>query len=167
MCFATRYDFSDRVPAAHRMPCPPDWGGESRECFAYFGTQFRQDPNSHHSIVFAYTGAAGHEAFGPFTCHGGALADQPCDPTRPGVAPPAGGDCGARSACAGVIARLAPACYPAVGGSYGPYDFSTGGGVSDTPTTHSIGGAQTPVASTSYPAGVYSVLPVRGVIVWN
>lgn len=167
VCFATTYDFSDRVPASRRLPCPSNWGGASRECFAYAGSQFRQDPNSHHSIVYAYTGSAPHDAFGPFTCHGGVHADQPCDPTRPGVAPPAGADCGQRSACAGRIARLAPACYPAAGGSYGPYDFSTGGGVSNTPTTHGIGGAQTPVASTSHPPGVYAVLPVRGVIVWN
>jgi cysteine-rich repeat protein len=167
VCFATTYDFSNRVPPERLIDCPPDWGGAARKCFAYTGSQFRQDPNSHHSIIYAYTGTASFDAFGSFTCHGGAQAGQPCDPTKPGVAAPAGADCGGRSACAGTIAHLAPGCYPVAGGSFGPADFSTGGGVSNTPTTHGIGGAQTPVASSSYPAGVYAVLPVKGVIVWN
>jgi cysteine-rich repeat protein len=168
VCFATTYDFTGRVPPGRLLDCPPDWGGPSRKCFAYTGSQFRQDPNSHHSIIYAYTGTASHDAFGQYTCHGGAYDGQACDPTRLDVAVAAGGgDCGARSGCAGTIAHLAPGCYPVTGGTYGPGDFNTGGGVSNTPTTHGFGGAQTPVASTSSPPGVYAVLPVKGVVVWN
>lgn len=167
VCFATYYDISAQVPAERRLPCPDSWGGTGKTCMAYTQSEFRQDPNSHHSLIYAYTGSSAHTAFGAFTCHGGPSEGTACDPTKPGVAAPVGADCGARAACAGEVSHLSPACLPAIGGAYGPGDFSTGGGLPDTATTHGIGGSQTPVQSVELPASVYAVLPLQGVIVWN
>ena len=98
---------------------------------------------------------------GPFTCRGGANDGIPCDPLAIGVAAPAGADCGEGSGCAGKV-KSGVACI-----GYGPPDFGfdvTGSGSNNSPN---IGGSQQPVSRSDYPPGVFSMLPVDGIVVWN
>jgi hypothetical protein len=175
--------------------CNKIFGARHDECFFYDQSDLTQDPNSHHSIIHFYRGAwdvneqvfvcaggpnrggkcnpAGADcpestcqdqrrtAFGPFKCLGGANEGQPCDPKNVGVPAPAGADCGPDSGCAGRI-QSSIACL-----FYGPPDFGfsvAGGGTDNAPT---IGGSQQPVSSNVYPPQVFTMLPVKGTIVWN
>lgn len=165
VCFAVPYDFSASVPAEHRFPCPDDWGGPTQECFAFGRIELTQDPNSHHSILRTYRGLydLAHPGWGTFTCHGGALDGQGCDPTALDVPAPLGGDCGERSACAGtVVSSLA--CI-----GYGPPDLSVGAVVTgaDSANAPSLIIATEPVFGLAYPLGVANVRPVRGILVVN
>jgi len=155
VCYPTYYDFSARIPVDFRVPCPPEWGGAGKECFVYDRTELTQSPNSHHSIIHVYNGQADatDPSFGRYTCHGGALDGTACKPKNIGVAAPDGADCGAGSACAGSVQSMV-ACI-----GYGPPDFAV--------DLAGIGGSQEPHSELAYPAGVYSVLPIRGVVVWN
>ena len=158
VCFATTYDIEAALRATRPdalVPCPPDCGGASRSCVAYRTTDLTQDPNSHHSIINVYRGAAGptDTVWGGFTCHDGPRDRQACVPTVPGVAAPAGAECGARSGCAGSVVSSV-ACI-----GYGPGDFGFSGA--------GFAGSQAPHARQAFSPGVYDVLPVRGVVVWN
>jgi hypothetical protein len=166
VCYATYFDFSATIPAEHQTPCPEFWGGPSKNCFFYNKSDLTQDPNSHHSIIHLYKGeyqdpndpAAN---FGPWTCRGGAMHGQPCNPVGIGQPAPAGADCGADSGCAGNI-RSSTACI-----GYGPPDYSVdiaGGGGTNSPT---IGGSQQPYSDSIYPPGVFAMIPVKGIVVWN
>jgi cysteine-rich repeat protein len=165
VCFATYFDVSGVVPESEKVDCPAAWGGAAKKCFLYDKTVLTQDPNSHHSIIHYYRGAydiADPKAnFGPFTCHGGPMANQPCDPKGLGVPAPGGAECGPGGGCAGAV-HSAIACI-----GYGPPDYGadvTGVGTDNSPT---IGGSQQPVSSNVFPSGVYTPLPLSGVIVWN
>jgi hypothetical protein len=92
-------------------------------------------------------------AFGPFTCRGGALHGQPCDPKADA--------CGADSACAGRV-QSTIACV-----LYGPPDYGfnlAGAGTNNAPT---VGGSQQPFSVTQFPPQVFSMWPVSGTMVWN
>ena len=195
VCYATWYDFSAQIPAADQAPCPDFFGGPTKQCFYYDRSDLTQDPDSHHSIIHAYKGAyditddfytcAGGSnknktcdpsaggtdcpggtcqakpAFGPFACLGGPNEGLACNPKGIGVPAPAGADCGAGSGCAGRV-QSTIACI-----GYGPPDFGfdiSGAGSNNAPA---IGGSQQPVSSNVYPPEVFSMLPVKGTIVWN
>jgi cysteine-rich repeat protein len=165
VCFATYFDLSAVVPADQQIDCPPPWPS-GKKCFYYNKTELTQDPNSHHSIIHYYRG--GYDVsgqndpnFGPFTCHGGPTPGQTCNPQGVGVAAPDGAECGPGGGCAGRV-QSAVACI-----GYGPPDYTTnlsGGGSANSPT---VGGSQQPVSSNVFPPGVYTLLPVSGVMVWN
>src|SRR5262249_57540171 len=137
------------------FPCPQGLGGPQKTCFGYKTTDLTQDPNSHHSIISIYRGTAGptDPAWGKFTCHGGANDGAACNPLVPGVAAPAGADCGERSGCAGAVVSSV-ACL-----GYGPPDLGFNGA--------GFAGSQAPHARQDFFPGVYDVLPVRGTVVWN
>jgi len=165
VCYATYYDYSATIPAAMQVDCSDEWGGPTKRCFHYNRNVVTQDPNSHHSIIHFYRGAYALKDpaanFGPFTCHGGPNAGLACDPEGIGIPAPAGAECGERSACAGKIVS-ALACV-----GYGPPDFGvdlTGAGSANSPTLAISTEAE---QDTRYPADVYSLLPVKGVLVWN
>jgi hypothetical protein len=165
VCYATYYDLSAQIPASAQGPCPEEWGGPTKSCFFYNRSELTQDPNSHHSIIHYYRGAYDimdpAAGFGPFTCRGGANEGMPCEPLGIGQPAPGGADCGARSACTGQVKR-ALACI-----GYGPPDFGidlTGAGSSNSPTL--VISTET-VLRTAYPPDVYSVLPVKGILVFN
>ncbi len=101
------------------------------------------------------------QGFGPFTCRGGAQHGQACDPVGIGVPAPAGADCGAGGACAGVV-KTSIAC-----AFYGPPDFGIDFRGVGTDSAPAFGGSQQPLALDEYAPGVSSTLPVRGWIVWN
>jgi hypothetical protein len=126
-----------------------------------------QDPQSHHSIVHIYTGASDHTApgWGAWTYKFDDAADPrngtPCDPTA--VDPALGYNPG----CSGAVVSAA-ACL-----GYGPPDYSNfgadpgalaGAGGGNSPQ---FSGSQEPYYDQKLADGVYTVLPARGVVVWN
>ncbi len=166
VCYATYYDVTAQLQQSRPdalLPCPTEWGGASKQCFTYDRTALTQDPNSHHSIIRLYRGAypVTDPSFGPYTCHGGDHAGQPCNPLALGVAAPAGADCGLRAGCAGRIVSSV-AC-----NLYGPPDFGFTFGGQGNSTSPAIGGSQAPRSHQEFPSGVYATQPTQGTVVWN
>jgi len=161
VCYSTYYDFSltpGVVPASAQAPCPDHLGGPSQTCFRYQETELAQDPQSHHSIIHIYRGAydTNDPGWGTWTCKGGAKDGMACNPKGIGTAAPAGADCGPRAGCTGTVT-------PAVGCVlYGPPDY--GFNNNNAPT---FGGSQEPLTQQAYPTGVYSMLPMKGIVVFN
>ena len=157
VCFATYYDFtnSDLVPESARVPCTSREGGSDKTCMAYKADTLAQDPQSHHSIVDIYTGDVPPDStWGLWTCHGGSLAGTGCDPIRKGEsASSGGGDCGAGGECASSVVS-STAC--------------VGWGASDARNKQvGISGSQEPVQIRTYDDGVYRMVPIKGVVIWN
>lgn len=142
VCFATYYDLSSQIPAAFLS--------EDGQHFRYKSVDIRQDPLSHHLIVDIYRGpeAANDPVWGVYKCRGGDQDGQVCDPLDLPF-------CGAGQ-CATDPDPNAIACI-----GFGP---QTGLG---TLTTGGFAFAQATTAQFRYPEGVYSELPVRGVVEWN
>ena len=174
ICMSTYYDFTatNLVPASAKVPCPPQFlppsmGGTnvnnpSGECFAYNRTTLYQDPQSHHSFLHIYTGqyTATHAGWGGWTYKlqdaGDPLHGTTCDPYDVDPAT------GYNPHCSGAV-KTAVACL-----GYGPPDYTFGGGLTGGGgTAPTVGGSQEPYAHQEFPAGVYDVLPMQGVFVWN
>lgn len=142
-CVATWYDFSDLVPARYLDP--------TGERFRWRGLELRQDPQSHHLLLY-YSRLNGRPggmdvsdpSFGTWTCFGGPRAGEVCVPKDLG-------SCGD-----GVCASQMQPTFGCVG--YGP----VGGGAAEI-----VGGAGQAQAFISFPDGVFQELPVRGVMFWN
>jgi hypothetical protein len=195
-CYATYSDLTNQIPDAAKTPCPDFWGGPTKTCYFFNKTELTQEPNSHHSIIHIYRGKfAGTVGF---FCQGTTDTDKlplACDPANPGVAAPAGDDCGAGSQCvsgfdfhcggtkdgaicdpkipdvcgAGVscvgVFRTSLACL-----TFGPPDFTDlQSAINGTGGSNSpqVGGSQQPFARTAYPEGVFGIFPAEGVWVWN
>lgn len=144
ICFASYYDFTDQVPDRYKDP--------TGTMFRYKGFDMRQDPQSHHLILFApgVPPERVHDpAYGEWTCTGGALVGETCEPTDPT-------SCG-DGICASAI-RVGT-CF-----GYGPSDFSTS---IDPVDVQGIGGAQRAQLYTEFGDGVYAEIPLRGLIYWN
>jgi hypothetical protein len=140
ICFATYYDISEQVPAQFRDPT-----GTS---FRFFSTDLRQDPQSHHLILNRYFGPASdvhNAAFGKWTCDGGAMDGQTCEPTDLS-------SCGSDGFCRSEIRQ-----------SFACIGFGPGFGA----TFSAIGGAQTAQAHDEYVPGVYGQIPMKGILYWN
>lgn len=143
-CFATYYDFSDVVP--------DEFKDESGDFFTYGGFELRQDPQSHHLLLY-YSPLnlepggidVTHESFGEWTCHGGDRAGETCAPKELGA-------CGEDSVCA---SELVPSFACA---GYGP--------PSPRPAVI-VGGAGQAQASFPFADGVFQLFPIRGVMYWN
>jgi cysteine-rich repeat protein len=189
ICMATYYDVSALVPEWARVPCPEELRvvracaadptvvcegdgdcGEGdvcaafqrnanhagEECFVYDRSVLHQDPQSHHSIIQVYTGGypiGDTDAWGTFTRKPDGVEE--CDPTA--VDPQLGTNPGCSSA---VVSGVA--C-----GGFGPPDMQislTGGATS---TSMSFTGSQEPYFEQTFTPGVYDVLPLSGVILWN
>lgn len=156
VCYATYYDFSATpglVPASAQTPCPTWLGGPTKTCFRYHETLLGQDPQSHHSIIHIYTGTypTTNNGFAPWTCKTGPNQGQTCNPLN------LGSDCGGiRNACAGKVVSSV-ACL-----GYGPPDYGFNSNVAPT-----FGGSQEALSGQTYAPGVYNVLPLKGIVVWN
>lgn len=142
VCYASYYDVSDAVPASALSP-----DGKS---FRYKRNQLRQDPLSHHLIVFNYTGKTppNDPVWGTYRCRGGERDGEACDPVEIGA-------CGEGSGCSSTP-QSSIACI-----GTGPGDSGVGlssGGVVFTQETAS---------EFVFDEGVYNELPVRGMILWN
>lgn len=157
VCFASYYDFTDQVPAEFQVDC--DEFGEGRKCFAFRRNELAQDGQSHHSIINVYTPESDPNSgdWGPWECLGGEKAGESCDPTVADA-------CGPRSQCTTpAITSVACVLYP-----YAPPDFGLGAGVGGSSGTQvPLSGAQESTFIDLPPAGVYSRLPLKGVVSWN
>lgn len=163
VCFATYYDFSDRIPASKTLACPEVYGGPTRVCFAYEEVLIAQDPQSHHAVIDTYIPPADKpEQYDPrsdswknWVCLGGERDGEPCDPID---------GCGERSACA-TKPETAVAC---VGYPNGPPEMATVDGFfGNAASRRNIAFAQEPTFREDFVDGVYGVLPVQGFTVWN
>ncbi len=161
ICYSTYYDFSltpGLVPASAQTPCPDYLGGSTETCFRYHETELAQDPQSHHSIIHIYRGAYDTDdpGWGTWTCKGGTKDGTRCNPKGIGTPAPSGADCGDRSACAGTV-KPSTACV-----LYGPPDYGF-----NNNNAPSFGGSQEPLSQQTYASGVYNLLPMKGIVVWN
>ena len=197
-CYATYNDVTDQIPDEFKLPCPDFWGGPTKTCYFFDKTELTQEPNSHHSIIHIYRGEFGIDApgFGHY-CKGGDAdkRNKACDPANPGVAAPAGDQCGAGGQCADGFdfhcggTKTGAACDPRIADvcgagikclgvyrsslaclDFGPPDF---GGLSGVLTgvgganAPQVGGSQQPFARAAYPAGVFGIYPAEALWVWN
>ena len=145
-CFATYEDFSDQVPAEYR--------DASGQYFRFDATELRQDPQSHHLILW-YARAnldpsfdVHDPAYGAWTCVDGEREGEACEPTDRG-------SCGSGRCTAEI--RDTFACI-----GYGPQTSFTGRGLNVT-----VGGAQQAQDRTAYTPGVFAQIPMKGVFYWN
>jgi hypothetical protein len=171
LCFPIYYDFTNLVPVDKQIDCPLDDEGQpvfgpnngpDQKCFRWDKQFLLQDPQSHHSIIHIYTGVA--DTSDPSW---GAWTKKPNDPEAAG----AGDSCnpldidpalGFNPDCSGHPER-SPACV-----AYGPSDFGQFGGIGG-------GGGEAPQFSGSQEThyeqelyeGVYSILPLKGIVVFN
>ncbi len=195
ICMATYYDLSEVVPDWARIPCPPefvpgrscsedaspcetdaDCSGDPEdscdyrnlvntgsECFVYHKQTLLQDPQSHHSILQIYRGAfgTGHESWGPWTYkiepkaadydskHGLTCDPLQIDPEK-GYNPGCSGRVFSTLACAG----------------FGPPDVTEFGIVAGGNLPQFLV-SQEPFFEFELANGVYSVLPIKGIMTWN
>jgi hypothetical protein len=162
ICMATYYDLTRTrlIPEDQQFPC--DYGGvnnPSGRSFRYHKQVLVQDPQSHHSLIHIYLGQTRLDdpgwGFGPWTYKfddpNHPLNGTPCDPAA--VDPALGFSPG----CSGQV-QSTVACI-----GYGPPDWTPVGG----PTAPTFSGSQEPYYEQELAGGVFSVLPMQGVVVWN
>jgi cysteine-rich repeat protein len=167
ICFPTYMDLTTVVPEDQWIDCPTRNGDDvfgplntGHKCFRWERQLLLQDPQSHHSIIHMYTGV--HDTtdpdWGPWTYKRDDLTDptngQACDPLA--IDPATGRNDG----CSGNPVRSA-ACL-----NYGPDDFTTGTFGGNT-TAPQFSGSQETHYDQELPETVYSVLPLKGIVVWN
>jgi len=172
ICMATYYDFTGTglVPADYQVDCPAVFGANnpSNKCFRYHGETLWQDPQSHHSIIHIYQGTyavdyvdapvppAVARQWGPFTYKKGPNAGQACDPKAIDPASGANPDCSGP-----VVSTVACTSIGAIGVNFGPADYV------NNVNAPAFSGSQEPYNDVEPADGVYSVLPMSGVVVWN
>ncbi|HVM98115.1 MAG TPA: EF-hand domain-containing protein [Candidatus Acidoferrales bacterium] len=141
VCFAMYYDITDQVPPQFRSP-----DGKN---FLYNASEVRQDPQSHHLIVSAYTGEAAPDdpAWGPFRCRGGDHAGETCVPTD-------------QTFCGDGMCAADPVKSPACIG-YGPTDAQAG--VANSGFT----GSQETATASTLPPGIYAQAPMKGMLLFD
>jgi hypothetical protein len=159
ICMPTYYDLSapGAVPEEYRVPCPGEYpavneaGQGAGECFAYDRQSFAMDAQSHHLILSIYKGdyPVTDPGWGQWTCYLGPNAGQPCDPTDALA-------CGSDGVCGGEP-RTGFACITLP--SFGPPDYGF--------RSPQFGGIQEATTVVGLGPGVYSVLPLKGIVVWN
>ncbi|MFP6625671.1 MAG: hypothetical protein VCA74_01220 [Deltaproteobacteria bacterium] len=165
LCVTTYYDLSDVVPAEARVPCDLSPGvNDTGECFSYGGAQLAQDPQSHHSIIMIYLGAYGWSdpGWGAWRCYLGDNDGQSCNPTDADPCP-GGGVCGGEDVAA-------VACNSSITDGYGPPDWGFLGLDVNSSFARQFSGAQEATGWFNYVGsvdGIYSLLPLKGVVVWN
>ena len=145
LCMATYYDITDQVPREFQDP--------SGQMFRFYAFELLQDPQSHHLLLyysplnFQPGGIDPHDpSFGAWTCHGGANDGGSCEPTERN-------SCGAEGVCASA-AEPSFAC-----SGYGP--------PSPGRPAEIMGGAGQAQAYLPFREGVFSQIPMKGLIYWN
>ncbi len=174
LCIASFYDLRGQVPEGAVVDCPGAFPGTNEEpgdpwagkCFTTGGFRLGQDPQSHHSIINIYAGdydfnegegnrswdqVGGWRCYDPDAPNDASAAT--CDPSQPDACP-------SGQVCA-TADRDGTACL-ATSPGYGPPDASNLNG--NLPT---FSGSQESLSENDFPATVYGVLPLRGIIVWN
>jgi cysteine-rich repeat protein len=141
------------------------------ECLVWHRQVLKQDPQSHHSIVTIYTGASDttDPAWGAWSRR----SDDPADPCYPlrwpdrNSPPP---ECACDPTAIDPARGFAPGCSGGIESQvacigFGPADagnFNLAGGGSNQLTL-----SQEPIFDLELADGVYSVLPLRGIVNWN
>jgi hypothetical protein len=160
-CTPFAYDFSDKVPAQYK--------DETRNVIFVNGSRVRQDPQSHHMVVWNpnkdLSSVSPNDA--GWTCHGGDHEGQACDGSKGSI------DCGESSVCAGqpTPGTLCDFDTTAIAsGQASPIDtlFALG-------QLAASGGIPSQVANTQSPqeyippmdGGVYWEIPLSGVLWFN
>lgn len=159
-CVATYYDVSATVPEADMVACPGAFPGTNEtgpnagKCFSFNKQALYQDAQSHHSIVHIYPGqySWNDSGWGSWRCYGGATDGASCSPETTNT-------CGTGGVC-GSKFHQGVACLDTLTENWGAPDFNTG-------SSPQFSGSQESTATQAYPAGVYGVLPLKGLIVWN
>jgi cysteine-rich repeat protein len=137
VCFATYYDFTDAVPESFKDP--------DGETFYIKRDDTRWDPHSHH-LVILHSGLddalVTHPSFGTWRCAGGESNGSVCDPLETSSC--GEGTCRSRVdpgvACIGLGPRGGATAIGGLGGLLGPI----------TPA-----------------AGLYTRVPLKGIVYWN
>jgi len=159
-CVASYYDVSATVPPEAIVDCPGAFPGTNEtglnpgKCFSYGSNSLAQDAQSHHSIVHIYPGTAGWNdaGWGSWRCYGGPTPNAVCNPETANV-------CGTDGVC-GSKFHPGVACLDTLTENWGAADF-------DSSTSPQFSGSQESTADFHYPPGVYNLLPLKGLIVWN
>ena len=143
-CFATYYDFTEQVPADFKDP--------TGELFRWSGFEVRQDPQSHHLLLYYSPGNlqpggidVHHPSFGTWTCAGGPRAGEVCEPKELDF-------CGEGGVCASEL-RPSFACVGFGPPAQAPAEIT--------------GGAPQAQTNFLFPGGVFQQLPLKGVMYWN
>jgi len=136
------------------------------DCFAYDRSVLHQDPQSHHSIIQLYTGAylAGDPAsWGTWTYK--------LEPTDPEYGTKNGVECspwenidpvtGTNPGCSSEVVS-GVAC-----GGFGPPDMQISLTGQGGETSFQFSGSQEPYYEQTFADGVYAILPISGVVIWN
>jgi len=164
VCFVTYYDYSDRIPAELKVPCGVEQGGPDRDCFAYNNVLLAQDPQSHHSIVEFYVPPETspeqwdpmHSSWKNWICLGGPNSGSSCTPGSD--------ECGERGQCA-TAPQTTVAC---IFYANGPSDMGTPAGLfGDAEVRINLATAQEATFREDYPPNVFSLMPVKGFVVWD
>jgi len=166
VCYSTYYNLAGQIPDQYLIDCPAGFfdgpSNPTKKCFSYNHQLLRQSANSHHSIIHIYNGQyLSNDPGWQYECSGGTVPDgTSCDPTLPGVAAPAGADCGG-GPCRGKVMKSV-ACL-----GYGPPDYDANVTMNGSAVAPSFSGSQQPRFERVDPDGVFSILPVEGTIIWN
>jgi hypothetical protein len=167
ICMSTYYDFTktNLVPEWAQFDCPEfaATNNPSGKCFVFHKQKLVQDAQSHHSIIHIYAGVHDqtHPGWGPWThkfADGASPHGAACDPTA--VDPGTGYNAGCSGAVQETIACL----------GYGPPDFSNfgnPGAIANGGNAPSFAGSQEPYFEQTFADGVYAMLPMQGIVVWN
>lgn len=163
-CIPFTYDLTSKIPARYK--------DEARNVIVTNGSRIRQDPQSHHLVIWnpkqdLSTLAADVSSW---TCYGGPKQGQTCDPKKGSSECGEGGACGGKPVPGTFCTDEASALVPG-GGDVDPLTRiiallgllgATGGSMPDQ-----MIGTQTPQQYTPPLDGVYTEIPLRGVFWYN
>jgi hypothetical protein len=164
VCFVTYYDYSDRIPDEFKVPCGVELGGPDRDCFPFNDVLLAQDPQSHHSIVEFYIPPddkpeqwdPNHASWKNWTCLGGHNPGARCTPGSD--------ECGELGQCA-TAPEVTVAC---INYSNGPGEMGTVAGLFGRADVRiNLATAQESTFREEYPPNVYSMMPVKGFVLWD
>jgi hypothetical protein len=158
-CIPFAFDFTDKVPARYK--------DEARNVLYTNGSRVRQDPQSHHMVVWNPQQDLGAITATDWTCHGGDQDKQPCVPSQ-GSADCGDGVCAGPAVggtfCNGDITPLASGGTPTLESLAAIFDlFAKTGGT----MPGSVASTQTPQQYTPPLPGIYTEIPLRGILWFN
>ena len=160
ICIPFAYDVTDQVPAAFK--------DTTRNVMFVNGSRVRQDPQSHHMVVWnpnkALTSVAANDP--EWTCRGGDADGEKCDPHQGSRDCAGGGVCAGKTVngtlCGVDTTSLASGGVPSLETLAGLLDLLATGGL-----PAQIANTQSPQQYTPPFDGVYQELPLRGILWFN
>jgi cysteine-rich repeat protein len=173
VCFPIYYDFTatNLIPVDQQIDCPFDSGplnmAAGNKCFRWHKQLLLQDPQSHHSIIHIYIGDDAPDPldaiWGDWTYKLDEFNEDPskvngasCDPLALDAGKGQNVGCSAEP-------RRSAACIS----NFGPPDFNSGGFGGGGNNAPQFSGSQETHYEQELYDGVYSVLPMKGLVVFN